>query len=103
MGCESPVGEPAFIGIECGHLAPSEWVHPFNKPIERQLLADGKGDPARDRLKDRYLLLQYLHFRHPWRSSQSAKLRVDEQKSHMRLSPGTSLHKKTKSIGLGAK
>ena len=52
MGCESPVGEPAFMGIECGHLAPSEWVHPFNNSIERQLLADGKGDSARDRLKE---------------------------------------------------
>ena len=35
--------------------------------------------------------------------SPSAKLRADEQKPHRRLSPGMSLHPKTKSIGSGAR
>ena len=52
MGCKSPVGEPAFIVLDCFHPAPSEWVHPFNNLIKRQLLADGKGDSVRDRLKE---------------------------------------------------
>ena len=47
MGCKSPVGEPTLVGIECDHLAPSEQVHPFDNPIERQLLAEGKGATVR--------------------------------------------------------
>ncbi len=40
------------MGLECINLAPSEWEHPFNRPIQRQLLADGKGHSAMSRLTE---------------------------------------------------